>query len=167
MCEHVAVKKTSSCTKKSSGFVANRLPSALFREAASIVQKGLTSPQDIDRVMKDSFRRRYAAAVIFELADIAGLEVGVEMANQIFSDLKSSPEPPQLLQEKIERGELGIKTGKGFYHWTSESAQALKQKIAAALIKILKQYCIIREDTHANSSVLKQDYPVLLFFSHF
>jgi len=46
--------------------------------------------------------------------------------------LESSPEVPPVLREKVERGELGVKTGKGFCEWTPESAEELRQRIALA-----------------------------------
>ncbi len=122
--------------KEVAGFIANRLQAALFREAVSIVNNGIASPEDVDMVIKKSFGMRYASAGVFELADIAGLDVALVMASQLFPDPESSPEIPLLIKEKVERGEKGVKTGKGFYSWTQESANALKQKIAHAIARI-------------------------------
>jgi 3-hydroxybutyryl-CoA dehydrogenase len=43
---------------------------------------------------------------------------------------------PQVLKEKVDRGELGVKTGKGFYEYTPESAEELRRRIAMALVEI-------------------------------
>ena len=51
-------------------------------------------------------------------------------------DLDSSTEISPVLKAKVESGELGVKAGKGFYDWTPESAEALKQKMGQILIEI-------------------------------
>jgi 3-hydroxybutyryl-CoA dehydrogenase len=51
-------------------------------------------------------------------------------------EIESSSAISPLLNQKVERGELGIKTDKGFYEWTPESAEELKQRVAQALVKI-------------------------------
>ncbi len=56
----------------------------------------------------------------------------------LLPDLSIAHETPAFLKQKVERGELGIKTGKGFYEWTPESAAALKQRIAKALVAITR-----------------------------
>ncbi|MCF6155014.1 MAG: 3-hydroxyacyl-CoA dehydrogenase family protein [Candidatus Brocadia sp.] len=122
--------------KEVPGFVVNRLQGALFREALWLVQKGIVTPQDVDSVMKTSLGLRWAAAGVFEIFEIAGWDFVLAGASELLPHLESSPEVPPLLREKVERGELGVKTGKGFYEWTAESAEFLKQRIAQALVKI-------------------------------
>ena len=122
--------------KEAPGFVGNRLQMALFREAVSIVEKGIATPQDVDTVVKNSFGRRYAAAGPFEVWGLAGWDLILAIAQYLIPDLESSTEISPVLKDKVERGELGVKAGKGFYDWTPESAEALRQKLGQALIKI-------------------------------
>ncbi len=122
--------------KEVPGFVLNRLQGALLREALWLVENGIASPQDVDIAIKNGIGRRWAAAGIFEVFEIAGWDLLMAMASGLLPHLASSPEVPLVLKEKVERGELGVKTGKGFYEWTPESAEALKQRIAEALVKI-------------------------------
>ena len=77
-------------------------------------------------------------AGVFEVWDLAGWDLISEMGSWLFPDLNDSHEMPQILRDKIESGEFGVKTGKGFYDWTPESAEALRQRIAHALIEIAK-----------------------------
>jgi 3-hydroxybutyryl-CoA dehydrogenase len=125
--------------KEIPGFIGNRLQAALFREAISIVEKGIASPQDVDIVIKNSFGRRLAAAGIFEVWEIAGWDLILAIVENLIPDLESSTEISALLKEKVQRGELGTKTGKGFYAWTPELAEGLKQRIAQTLVKIAQQ----------------------------
>ena len=120
------------------GFIANRLQSALRREALSIVARGIATPQDVDRVVRMGFGRRLAVAGPFELTELIGLDLALAIAEQLYPTLESSPEPPAMLRDKVARGELGVKTGQGFYGWTPEGAAALRERVGRALIAIAR-----------------------------
>src|SRR5262245_32952311 len=118
------------------GFILNRLQGALLREALWLVQNGVASPRDIDTALKNSIGRRWAVAGVFEIFELAGWDLLNAIAAGLFPHLASSPEVPPVLTDKVIRGELGVKTGQGFYEWTPESAEALRQRIAQALAAI-------------------------------
>jgi 3-hydroxybutyryl-CoA dehydrogenase len=122
--------------KEVPGFVLNRLQGALLREALWLVENGVADPQDVDVALRSSIGRRWAAAGIFEIFEIAGWDLVMSVAADVMPHLSSSTEVPRVLKEKVERGELGVKTGKGFYDWTPESVAALKLRIARALVEI-------------------------------
>ncbi len=133
------VGKTPAIVQKEApGFIGNRLQVALFREALSIVERGIATPRDVDIVVRNGPGRRWAAAGPFEIWGIAGWDLVCALWPYLSPDLESSTEVPSLLREKVERGELGSKTGKGFYEWTPESAEALRRRIARALIEIAR-----------------------------
>jgi len=67
---------------------------------------------------------------------IAGWDLVLAATQYVLPGLESSTEISPVLKEKVEKGNLGVKTGKGFYDWTPESAEALKQKIGQVLVKI-------------------------------
>ena len=117
------------------GFVSGRLQMALAREAFSMVQQGVASPEDIDLVLRTSVGRRWAAGV-FEVFDLAGWDLVSAIASELIPTLDGSPEVPEIVTEKVARGALGAKTGEGFYKWTPESAQALRARIAQTLARI-------------------------------
>ena len=132
-------KSPAIVQKEVPGFVGNRLQFALFREALSIVEKGIATPQDVDIIVKTGFGRRYSAAGPFEIFELAGLDLALAVTEYLQPDLESSIEISPLLKEKVEAGELGVKTGKGFYDWTAESIGELKQKIAQMLVRIAQE----------------------------
>ncbi len=121
------------------GFIANRLLVALGREALSLVQKGVASPQDIDSVIKTVHSRRWGASGFFEMVEIvAGWDIVLAAFTDGLADMDFSIDVVELVKEKVERGELGAKTGKGFYEWTPESAEAARQKMARVFIEMEK-----------------------------
>lgn len=120
--------------KEALGFIANRLQVALLREALHIVERGIATPQDVDVAVKNSFGRRLAVAGPFETLEVQdGWDVALQIEKYMLSDLDASKEPSPLILKKIERGELGTKTGRGFYEWTAESAEAWRKKLAGTL----------------------------------
>lgn len=131
-----AGKRSVVLKKEAPGFIVNRLQIALMREALSIVEQGIASAEDIDVVVRNSFGRRLAVAGPFEVFESAGLDVVLAMMDQLLPQIESSTEVPSAVREMVSRGDLGIKTGKGFYEWTPESGAALRRRIADALVAV-------------------------------
>ncbi len=102
------------------GFIANRLQAAVLREACSLVQQGVAHAEDIDTAVKMSIGLRWAIRGPFEIADYGGLDVWERVLTNLLPDLDNSPAVPQVLREHVERKELGVKTGKGFYEHQPE-----------------------------------------------
>lgn len=129
-------KRPAVIHKEAPGFIANRLQMAIFREALHIVEAGIATPRDIDLVIRNSIGRRWAVAGVFELLELIGWDLALAVAAEIMPDLESRPEPPSLLREQVASGDLGVKSGKGFYDWTPESAEELRLRVARALLEI-------------------------------
>ncbi len=126
-------KKPAVVQQEIQGFIGNRLQAALFREALHIVSSGVATAPEIDEVVRSSFGRRLSVAGTFELRDIIGLDLAMDIGRQIVPSLNNTRTIPEVLAEKVRSGDLGTKTGKGFYDWTPESAEALRIRIANAL----------------------------------
>ena len=122
--------------KESLGFIGNRMQFALLREALSIVQKGIATAEDVDTVVKTSFGRRLAVAGPLEVFDIAGWDTISAIIDQLFPDLETGSETPALVSDMVERGDLGIKSGQGFYEWDEEKVEVLRRRISHALASI-------------------------------
>ncbi|MSP12922.1 MAG: 3-hydroxyacyl-CoA dehydrogenase family protein [Chloroflexi bacterium] len=131
-------KKPAIVAREAPGFIGNRLQAALMREALYIVAQGIATPQEVDTVVQNGFGRRLSAAGVFEIADIAGWDIYLALMTYLLPDMASNTTPPEMLQEKVARGELGIKTGQGFYTWTPETTAAARAKIAQALVQIAR-----------------------------
>ena len=131
-------KKPVVIQKEVPGFVANRLQIALLREALYLVEQGVVTARDIDMILSSGIGRRWAVAGVFEVFELAGQDLILAAASYLLPHLDASREPSRVLREKVERGELGVKSGKGFYEWDPDSAEALRQRIGHALVEIEK-----------------------------
>ncbi len=130
-----AGKHPIKCLKDVPGFVANRLQHALSREAISIVEHGIADAATVDEAIKQSFGIRLAVLGPIEGADMVGLDLMLALHNTVLKDLEASPNPSPLLKDKVKKGELGVKTGKGFYdNWTPESIKRTRERLIKYLI---------------------------------
>jgi 3-hydroxybutyryl-CoA dehydrogenase len=134
-------KKPVKVLKDVPGFLGNRLQLALLREALFVVEEGIASPEDVDKVVKNGFGMRLPFAGPFELMDMTGHDVGYRVQDILFPELSCGQSAPKLMKQMVERGELGLKTGKGFYEWPGEKAvQRMRFRNAGlfSLMRLLK-----------------------------
>jgi 3-hydroxybutyryl-CoA dehydrogenase len=135
-----AGKHPIRCLKDVPGFVANRLQHALWREAISIVEHGIADAATVDEAIKNSIGIRLAVLGPVENADMVGLDLTLAIHNTVLKDLEASPNPSPLLQEKVKKGELGFKSGKGFYDkWTQEDITRVRGNLLKYLIDYSKK----------------------------
>ncbi len=99
----------------SPGFASSRLGVVLGLEAMRMVEQGVASPEDIDKAMELGYNHPMGP---LKLTDLVGLDVRLAIAEYLFQQLRAPHyTPPQILKDKVAKGELGKKTGKGFYSW--------------------------------------------------
>lgn len=123
------------------GFVGNRLQHALWREAIFIVENGIADPATVDEVIKEGFGIRLPVLGPLENADMVGLDLTLAIHDYILKYLNSSPNPSPLLRQKVEKGELGFKTGQGFYTWSAEEAQRSRENLLEYLLDRVREEC--------------------------
>ncbi len=119
------------------GQLGNRLQMALVREAVNIVQEGIADIEDVDLAAKSGFGLRLPVYGIFEHQDIVGLDMGLSIVDYVSTDLYAEPRAPQLMRDLVERGDLGVKTGKGFYDWSKKDANAVKARRDSFVLQFL------------------------------
>jgi 3-hydroxybutyryl-CoA dehydrogenase len=110
------------------GFILARVWRAVKKEALHLVDSGVATPEDVDRTWMIAME---APLGPFVLMDRIGLDVirDIEMVYYEESGDESDA-PPKVLLDKIEKGELGVKTGKGFYTYPNpayESPEFLRE----------------------------------------
>ena len=121
--------------KEAPGFVANRLQMALLREALEVVRLGIADAEDVDAVLTSSIGRRWAVAGVFEVLELAGLDLVKSIADGLFPHLASGGHST-LLDQKVAAGQLGAKSGDGFRAWAPGRAEVVRTAIAQALVNI-------------------------------
>jgi 3-hydroxybutyryl-CoA dehydrogenase len=100
--------------KDAPGFASSRLGIAIGMEAIRMLESGVASAQDIDKAMVLGYGFPMGP---LKLTDVVGLDVRLAIAEYLSLELGERFAPPQLLRDKVARGELGQKSGKGFYDW--------------------------------------------------
>jgi 3-hydroxybutyryl-CoA dehydrogenase len=116
------------------GFVGNRLQHALWREAISIVEQDIADSATVDEVVKKGFGIRLPVLGPLENADMVGLDLTLEIHDYILKYIERSAEPSPLLKQKVEKEELGFKTGRGFKEWTDRDMERCKERFLKHVI---------------------------------
>jgi len=116
------------------GFLANRMQHALSREAFSLLDAGIASAEDIDAAVRFGFGFRFLAAGPCLQRDHAGMEVHTAAAATMYPSLSNTDKPAKALRSRVARGELGMKTGKGFFDWDAESIRREKVRYEGKLL---------------------------------
>ena len=102
--------------RDSPGFASSRLGMAIGLEAMRMLEQGVASAEDIDRAMELGYNHPMGP---LKLTDLVGLDVRLAIAEYLYRTLEEPQfEPPRILRDKVAKGELGKKTGKGFYRWS-------------------------------------------------
>ncbi|OIB57618.1 3-hydroxyacyl-CoA dehydrogenase family protein [Natrialba sp. SSL1] len=108
------IEKEDVVVRDSAGFATSRLGLVTGLEAIRMVEEGVASPADIDEAMKLGYG--YPMGPI-ELGDHVGLDVRLHIAEHLREELGERFKPPQALRRKVRAGNLGRKSGEGFYVW--------------------------------------------------
>jgi 3-hydroxybutyryl-CoA dehydrogenase len=109
-----ALGKTEVVVRDSPGFATSRLGVLLGLEAIRMLSEGVADAASIDRAMELGYRHPMGP---LRSTDLVGLDVRLAIAEHLHRELGERFAPPALLREKVARGELGRKTGQGFYTW--------------------------------------------------
>ena len=110
------IGKEPIVVRDSPGFASSRLGVVLGLEAMRMLEQDVASAEDIDKAMELGYNHPMGP---LKLTDLVGLDVRLAIAEYLHATLgKPQYEPPKILKEKVKKGELGKKTGKGFYTWS-------------------------------------------------
>jgi 3-hydroxybutyryl-CoA dehydrogenase len=123
------------------GFVGNRIQHAMMREALYLIADGVVSPEDVDTAVRFGFGFRFIACGPIMQKEMSGWDTNYYVGSALYPHLYAEKGPPAMLKDMVERKNLGMKTKRGFWEWTDESAAREKNRIEKALqagIEILK-----------------------------
>ena len=114
-----SIGKQAIVVKDSPGFATSRLDLVASLEAMRMLEDGVASAADIDRAMVAAYRHPTGP---LRLSDIVGLDVRLDIARNLHSELGDRFAPPRILEELVAAGRLGVKSGRGFFDWSSATA---------------------------------------------
>jgi 3-hydroxybutyryl-CoA dehydrogenase len=115
-----AIGKQSITVHDAPGFATSRLDLIAGLEAMRMLEDGVASAEDIDRAVLLAYRHPIGP---LRLSDVVGLDVRLDIARVLAASLGDRYAPPQILIDKVAAGELGQKTGRGFFDWPTELRQ--------------------------------------------
>ena len=114
--------------KEVPGHLLNRIQFALFRETLSLLQEGVATPEEIDKAVSGSLGLRLATIGPLKSIDLAGIDLFWFGMKNMYSHLDNSLEPQRIIQEKVRTGDVGRKSGKGFFEYESTGLLSKDEK---------------------------------------
>jgi 3-hydroxyacyl-CoA dehydrogenase len=132
-------KKTVLVRKERPGFIVNRLMGALEREIDYLLDEGIVTPEDLDIAVKSSTGFRFRLPGSHGSGGHDRPRHRHDGVRRVFKGLSNATEPSPILVEKVNRGELGIKSGKGWYDYsgkTREEVLAEKNRLLLPQLKL-------------------------------
>lgn len=113
------IGKEPVIVRDTAGFSSSRLGVILGLEAMRMVETGVASVSDIDTSMREGYNHPMGP---LKLTDVIGLDVRLDIAEYLTDELGERFRPPQILRRKVRAGNLGKKSGEGFYVWEDGDA---------------------------------------------
>ncbi len=122
------------------GFLVNRVQIAVMREVWDLFDRGVASVEDIDAAIQGSMGFRLAALGPLKIHDFGGLDIQAAVYRNLAPEIASGTEIPSTVQEIVDGGNYGFKTGKGFYDYPPETADEVRSDRDARYLKLLKMF---------------------------
>jgi 3-hydroxyacyl-CoA dehydrogenase len=128
------------CTLKKEvpGFVENRVLYAIMRECLALVDEGVVDAEELDLNVKWGIGYKLAVVPPMALLDMAGLDIYNAVASYLNQDLSDEKGVSSTITERVDKGQLGIKTGGGLFDYDADRAAQLQKERAAALVAVRK-----------------------------
>lgn len=113
------------------GFLVNRVQAAMARELLALLEQNVASVAEMDKAIRGSIGFRMAAIGPLEMMDLGGLDLWREVLRNLCPRLHDSCAAEFVLSGKVEHGELGVKSGRGFYDWNEQKGSgSLSAKVS-------------------------------------
>ena len=123
--------------KDSPGFIHNYVQFAMVKAALDLLERQIATPEDIDTVIRNGFGLRLSSVGPIQFIDMCGLDTLLNVQRYMYSTTKDPMyKPSKIVEESVERGDLGVKTGKGFYDYCEDDAENLRAQTNRTIIKM-------------------------------
>ncbi len=120
------------------GFVENRILYAIIREALDLLERGVATSEDIDAVIRWGVGMKLAVIGPLALLDVAGLDIYHSVAGYLNADLSARKDVSPLIRDRVAKGELGIKTGRGLAAYDTDQIPRLAERRGRLLLQVRK-----------------------------
>jgi len=119
------------------GYLINRLQHSILHEAYHLLESGIATAEMIDGVAKHLLGPRMCITGLIEQKDLAGLEMHAQAQRSIVPTLSHTGVPNPLLQGMVARGDVGVRSGRGFYDWHGRDTTAIQRRASERLQRLL------------------------------
>ena len=119
------------------GYLINRLQHSILHEAYHLLESGIATAEMIDNVAKKLLGPRMCITGLLEQKDLAGLEMHAQAQRSIVPTLSHTGVPSAYLQDMVARGDVGIRSGRGFYDWSHRDGAATQRRASDRLQRLL------------------------------
>ena len=119
------------------GYLINRLQHSILHEAYHLLESGIATAEMIDNVAKKLLGPRMCITGLLEQKDLAGLEMHAQAQRSIVPTLSHTGVPNAYLQDMVARGDVGIRSGRGFYDWRNRDGAATQRRATDRLQRLL------------------------------
>src|SRR5262249_16644887 len=120
------------------GFLVNPVQGATPPEVWDLVDQKVATPEEIDAAILGTVGFRFAIMGPLEIHDFAGLDIQLATYRNLVGEIRSNTSPPTVLDELVAAGNLGIKSGRGFYDYPPERLVARRTRPDSLLLKLWK-----------------------------
>ncbi len=120
------IGKVPVLLRDSPGFIVSRIQAAAMNEAVRLVEEGVASAGDIDTAIKAGFGFRLCVFGLLEFIDLGGLDILYHADQFLYSAFRQEQfKVPSSIKERMEKGEIGARTGKGLYDYSGIDTRSL------------------------------------------
>lgn len=119
------------------GYLINRLQHSILHEAYHLLADGIATPEMIDSVATQLLGPRMCVTGLLKQKDMAGLGMHAQAQRSIVPSLSHTGVPSPFLQDMVARGDVGVRSGKGFYEWSGQDAGEMQRRANARLQRLL------------------------------
>lgn len=122
------------------GFLVNRLQTAMAREALHLINRGIVKPEDVDTAAMAAIGFKSAWQGMFDTMDYIGLDTVSLVYSIVFPDLCNDTAAPEIITQKVREGNLGVKTGRGFFDYEGGRAEEVMKRRQTLLLEQLRLF---------------------------
>ena len=134
-----SIGKEPVLCKDSPGFIHNYVQFAMVKAALDLVERGIATAEAIDRAINNGFGLRLSTVGPVRFVDLCGLDTFLNIQKYLFELTQNEIyKPSKSVEEKVEKGELGAKSGVGYYEYEKDQVEKFQSETNRSIIRVLR-----------------------------